>query len=90
MVQWLRLCTSTVGNTGSIPGRGTKIPHGVWPKNKKNPKKHPTINCVSLGIIYSAGPRALLFKSFQFSTDFQTSASDPGTMWVHLYEDVFQ
>ena len=26
-VQRLRLCASTAGGTGSIPGRGTKIPH---------------------------------------------------------------
>ena len=25
-IQWLRLCVSTAGGTGSIPGRGTKIP----------------------------------------------------------------
>ena len=24
VVQWLRLCTSTAGGTGSIPGLGTK------------------------------------------------------------------
>ena len=29
MVQWLRLCTSTAGDMGSIPGRGTKILHAV-------------------------------------------------------------
>ena len=23
---------SNVGGMGSIPGQGTKIPHGVWPK----------------------------------------------------------
>ena len=28
-VQPLRLCTSTAGRTGSIPGLGTKIPHAV-------------------------------------------------------------
>ena len=28
-VQWLRLCVSTAGGTGSIPGRGTKIPHAT-------------------------------------------------------------
>ena len=37
-VQWLRLCTSTVGDTDSIPGQGTKIPrtaqHG--PPQKKD------------------------------------------------------
>ena len=27
VVQWLRLCTSTAGGEGSIPGKGTKIPH---------------------------------------------------------------
>ena len=29
-VQWLRVCTSTAGGTGSIPGRGIRIPHAVW------------------------------------------------------------
>ena len=28
-VQWLRLCTSTAGGTGSIPGWGTKILHAA-------------------------------------------------------------
>ena len=27
MIQWLRLCNSTAGGTGSTPGQGTKIPH---------------------------------------------------------------
>ena len=29
VVQWLSLCTSTGGSVGSIPGRGTKIPHAM-------------------------------------------------------------
>ena len=29
-VQWLGLCTSTVGSTGSIPGWGTKILRTTW------------------------------------------------------------
>ena len=33
-VQWLRLCTSSEGGTGSIPGRGTKIPRALQPINK--------------------------------------------------------
>ena len=37
-VQWLRLCAFTAGVTGSIPGRGTKIPHATW-HGQKNPKK---------------------------------------------------
>ena len=28
-VQWLRLCASSAGGIGSIPGWGTKIPHAV-------------------------------------------------------------
>ena len=32
VVQWLRLCPSTAGGTGSIPGWGTKIPHATQPK----------------------------------------------------------
>ena len=35
-VQWLRLCASTTGGTGSIPGWGTKAPHAAGrPKEKK-------------------------------------------------------
>ena len=35
-VQWLRLCASNAGGAGSIPGRGTKVPHATWcgQKNK--------------------------------------------------------
>ena len=29
VVQWLRLCTPNAGDTGSIPGWGTKIPHAI-------------------------------------------------------------
>ena len=29
VVQWLRLYTSNVGGTGSIPGQGTMIPHAT-------------------------------------------------------------
>ena len=27
MLLWVRLCTASAGGVGSIPGRGTKIPH---------------------------------------------------------------
>ena len=30
MAQWLRLCTSTTGDTGSSPCWETKIPHAPW------------------------------------------------------------
>ena len=39
-VQWLRLCTPNVGDTGCIPDRGTKIPHATqWPKTDKQANK---------------------------------------------------
>ena len=36
-VQWLRLCASNAGDTGSNPGQGTKTLHDamVWPKKKR-------------------------------------------------------
>ena len=40
VVQWLRLRASTAGGAGSIPGRGTKIPHAAWcgtPPHQKKP-----------------------------------------------------
>ena len=33
-VQWLRLCASTAGDMGLIPGQRTKISHAVQPKKK--------------------------------------------------------
>ena len=38
MVQWLRLRPSNAGDTGSIPGQGTKIPHAVSAAIKKKKK----------------------------------------------------
>ena len=29
-VQWLGLCASTTGDTGSVPGQGIKILHTLW------------------------------------------------------------
>ena len=37
--QQLRLCASTAGDKGSIPGQGTKIPHAVWHSQKMKKKK---------------------------------------------------
>ena len=38
-VQWLRLCASTAGGTGSIPGQGTKILHATRRSQKKKGQK---------------------------------------------------
>ena len=38
VVQWLRLCTSTAGAVGSIPGQETKIPHAARHSQKKKKK----------------------------------------------------
>ena len=35
VVHWLRLCVSTAGDVGWIPGRGTKIPHAGWHGEKE-------------------------------------------------------
>ena len=39
MVQWLGLLDSTEGDTGSIPGQGTKIPHATQCGQKRKFKK---------------------------------------------------
>ena len=30
-IQWLRLHISSAESVGSIPGKGTEIPHALWP-----------------------------------------------------------
>ena len=37
VVQWLRLCASTAGDVGLIPGWGTKIPHAIGHSQKNIP-----------------------------------------------------
>ena len=41
MVRWLRLCASTAGDMGSIPGWGTEIPCAAQCSQKKK-KVYPT------------------------------------------------
>ena len=41
VVQWLRLCASTAGGTGSIPGGWTKIPACCSVPQKKKKKNFP-------------------------------------------------
>ena len=45
-VQWLRLCASTAGGMGSIPGWGTKIPHAAqYGQKEKRKKKRLCLKC---------------------------------------------
>ena len=47
VVQWLRLCASTAGGMGSIPGQGIKILHGLWCSQKTNQQtKKPRNNAI--------------------------------------------
>ena len=39
MGQWLRFHTYTAGDTGSIPGSGTKIPNATGPPKKKKTRE---------------------------------------------------
>ena len=39
LVQWLRLCASSVGGPGSTPGQGTKISHAAQHRQKIKKKK---------------------------------------------------
>ena len=45
-VQWLGLCDSTAGGTGSNPGQGTRILHAMWgsQKNKNIKNKFKKLN----------------------------------------------
>ena len=41
VVQWFRLCASSAGGSGSIPGQGTKTPHATWWGQKYFKKRGP-------------------------------------------------
>ena len=71
MVQWLRLCASTAGGTGSIPSQGTKIPHAMqWDlkfnfklnyllkssKKKKNTDAQASVDQLSQNLQYGEFP----------------------------------
>ena len=51
VVQWLGLCASTAGNTGSIPGQGTKILHAMAPPKKERKKQYYHITALKSHLI---------------------------------------
>ena len=46
-VQWLRLCASTAGGTGLIPGQGSKILHASWCSQKKRERERRAWECIN-------------------------------------------
>ena len=44
VIQWLRLCASTAGGVGSIPGQGPEILLAMWRENKT--KQQGNLCCV--------------------------------------------
>ena len=72
VVQWLRLCASTAGGIGSIPGWGTKIWHAVQSGQKEKEKKRkitPKIKHSSLfSVKTSSIPSALQGTSKSFKS----------------------
>ena len=56
VVQWLRLCPSTLGATGSIPAWGTKIPYALWCSQKLESKLKKKIVSVTT-VIFRNDPR---------------------------------
>ena len=63
-VQWLRIRASAAGGMGSIPGRGTKIPHAAWCARK--PKTKPQLKPGQLFLVHYHGTRWTLWKGFGF------------------------
>ena len=42
----IKTLSSDAGSVGSIPGRGAKIPHASWPKNKTRNRNNLVTNSI--------------------------------------------
>ena len=67
MVQWLRLCTSPAGGTGSILGWGSSSCHMMWPKKTKRTKVCPGGKSEGIWVGHCSGlncvsPKICMFK----------------------------
>ena len=67
MIQWLGLYTSTAKGTGSIPGRGTKLPQAILHSQKENGKKKITIGR-EVAELFFAGDRIICLGNLIEST----------------------
>ena len=62
-VQWLRLRASNAAGAGSIPGRGNKIPHAAWHRQKKKKELNDYwVRCPN--IEFSTGFHSLVYSKF--------------------------
>ena len=71
MVQWLRLCASTAGGAGLIPGRGTSDPSVA----KKKDKEYSLVFLVYLQNCTPSLPSN--FRTFSVSTHINTQLPAP-------------
>ena len=82
-VQWLGLQASTAGNTGSVPGWGTKIPHAMWqPKTEKEKKKRGT-NQISKHIM-AKGNRFPFLREGIYTYGKAENQNDPSGIGLEL------
>ena len=51
-VQWLGLCTSTVGSPGSIPSQRTKVPQDTGHSKKKKKKEIDKFNSTKINLSF--------------------------------------
>ena len=55
----VKTSSSKAGGEGSIPGRGAKIPHALWPKKQNIKQKQ---YCNKFNKDFKNGPRQKIFK----------------------------
>ena len=66
-VQWLSLHTSNAGDTSSIPGQGTKLPHGTWKVKVKVAQSCLTLQLHDYTVHGILQARILEWVAFPFS-----------------------
>ena len=71
--QWLRLCASTAGGMGLIPGQGTKVLNAEHRKKKRRRRRYLSI--------YGEGQKLLIkFSNYNFPSP------DPSGTWLNMLD----